>query len=192
MLRGRFVLLRPLSLADADEMRALVASGPRDTFQWTTVPTPETVEQYISTAVTATERGEALAFATCRATGELIGSTRFFDFQRWKGPKLDACEIGHTWLAQAAQRTPVNTEAKLLMLQHAFEAWGCVRVTLKTDERNARSRAAIERIGGKLDGILRAHQLGSDGKPRNTAYFTILASEWPGVKERLLSKLQGK
>src|SRR5438067_6284960 len=183
-LRGRNVLLRPLSMADAAEMRALVASGPRETFTWTTVPVPETVESYIATAVSAMERGEALAFATCRASGELVVSTRFFDFQRWSGPQLDACEIGHTWLAQSAQRTAVNTEAKLLMLGHAFETWGCVRVTLKTDERNARSRAAIERLGARLDGVLRAHQLGSDGKPRNTAYYTILASEWPSVKEK--------
>ncbi len=78
------------------------------------------------------------------------------------------------------------------MLGHAFETWGCVRVTLKTDERNARSRAAIERLGARLDGILRAHQLGSDGKPRNTAYFTILASEWASVRSRLQSKLKAR
>ncbi len=108
-LRGRSVLLRPLSRDDAREMRALVAAGPRETFTWTTVPTPETVEAYIETAVSSMERGEALVFATCRASGELDGSTRFFDFQRWTGPRLDACEIGHTWLAQSAQRTAVNT-----------------------------------------------------------------------------------
>ena len=189
MLRGRFVLLRPLSRDDAGEMRALVATSPRETFQWTTVPTPETVEQYIEAAVTAMERGEALAYATCRATGEPVGSTRFFDFQRWSGPRLDACEIGHTWLAQAAQRTPINTEAKLLMLQHAFETWACARVTLKTDERNARSRAAIGRLGAHFDGILRAAHPAVDGQPRNTAYFSILSTEWPTLRTQLLAKL---
>src|SRR5258706_13556983 len=106
-LRGRFVLLRPLSRDDAGEMRALVAAGPRETFTWTSVPMPETVGAYLETAVSSMERGEALAFASCRASGELIGSTRFFDFQRWTGPGLDACEIAHTWLAQPAQRTAV-------------------------------------------------------------------------------------
>lgn len=97
----------------------------------------------------------------------------------------DAIEIGWTWLAPSAQRTPVNTEAKHLMLALAFERWKVHRVTLKTDERNARSRANIERIGGKLDGILRAHMPASDGGVRNTAIYSIVASEWPVVAKRL-------
>src|SRR5207249_11767982 len=116
------------------------------------------------------------------------GSTRFFDFQRWSSG-IDAVEIGHTWLSAQAQRTAVNTEAKLLMLRHAFETWRCVRVTLKTDERNERSRRAIERLGAHLDGVLRAYQQGADGAPRNTAYYTILAGEWPEVKSGLLGLL---
>jgi len=186
-LGGRFVLLRPLALADVGEMQA-VAAGPRETFTWTHVPTPEEVPEYVSGAVAEMEAGRALVFATCLASGELVGCTRFFDFQSWTR-EVDACEIGYTWLAQKAQRTPVNTEAKLLMLAHAFETWRCVRVTLKTDERNQRSRRAIERLGAHLDGILRAYQQGADGAPRNTAYYTILAGEWPEVESGLLGLL---
>jgi len=102
---------------------------------------------------------------------------------------VDAAEIGYTWIAPAWQRTAVNTEAKLLMLRHAFETWRCFRVTLKTDERNTRSRRAIERLGAHFDGILRAFQPAVDGKPRNTAYYTILASEWPSVEAALRKKL---
>jgi RimJ/RimL family protein N-acetyltransferase len=122
------------------------------------------------------------------------------DLQRWEWPMgkdprpgedvFDAAEIGYTWLAESAQRTRINTEAKLLLLRHAFETWRCFRVTLKTDERNQRSRRAIERLGARLDGILRAFQPAADGKPRNTAYFTILAAEWPQVRAGLEARLR--
>ena len=197
-LRGRQVLLRPLSLDDAERMRALVA--PPAEFGWGNVPQPSGVEAYIAKALASVARREAVVFATCLAsTGEMVGSTRFFDLQRWEWPAgadprpgqdvLDACEIGYSWIAPAWQRTAVNTEAKLLMLTHAFETWRCLRVTLKTDERNEQSRKAISRLGAHFDGILRAFQPAVDGKPRNTAYFTILASEWGKVRERLLTKL---
>jgi len=198
-LRGRFVWLRPLSSADLEPMQRLV-SGPRETFTWGNVPQPDLVEAYVSRAIAAMERREAVVFATCAAgSGELIGCTRLFDLDRWEWPAgadpragqdvLDAAEIGYTWIAPAWQRTAVNTEAKLLMLQHAFETWRCWRVTLKTDERNDRSRRAIERLGAHFDGVLRAFQPAVDGRPRNTAYFTILAGEWPRVKEGLKSRL---
>jgi len=102
---------------------------------------------------------------------------------------LDACEIGYTWLAPRAQRTLVNTEAKLLLLRHAFETWKCFRVTIKTDERNQRSRRAIERLGAKLDGLMRSFQPAADGKPRTTAYYTVLAQEWPQVQTALSGRL---
>ncbi len=187
------MLLRPLSSADADEMRML-AAGPRETFRWTLVPQPAEVEAYVARAVAEMDARRALVFATCLASGELVGCTRLFDLQRWdwagRDPRagedvLDACEIGYTWLAERAQRTVVNTEAKLLMLSHAFETWRCLRVTLKTDARNDRSRRAIERLGARLDGVLRAFQPGADGAPRNSAYYTILQSEWPSVKAAL-------
>jgi RimJ/RimL family protein N-acetyltransferase len=132
-------------------------------------------------------------------TSTVVGSTRFFNVERWRWPpghtaqrppdRPDAVEIGWTWLAAAAQRTPINTEAKLLLLTHAFEAWGCHRVTLKTDSRNQRSRAAIERLGAKLDGIVRAHMPAVDGPIRDTALYSIVAAEWPAIKARLQQRL---
>src|SRR6266566_257573 len=155
-LKGNSVLLRPLSRADVPAMRAL-AKGPRGTFEWAFVPTPEQVPQYVEAALAQVERKAALVFAVCTPAGEMVGCTRLFDLQRWEWPAgkdprpgedvLDAAEIGYTWLAEAAQRTAINTEAKLLLLRHAFETWRCYRVTLKTDERNARSRRRMARGG---------------------------------------------
>ncbi len=196
-LRGTHVWLQPLSRAHLPQLQRL-AAGPRESWKWTTVPTPEQAETYLAKALAAMERREALAFATCLPSGEMVGSTRLFDLQRWDWPQgdpragedvIDGCEIGYTWLAQSAQRTPVNTEAKLLMLRHAFEAWKCRRVTLKTDARNERSRRAIERIGAKLDGILRAQMAAADNTPRDSAYYSILAAEWPEVQRRLTAML---
>ena len=197
-LQGRFVVLRPLSRGDVPALRTL-AAGPRRTFEWAMVPAPERAEHYVENALAQMERRTALVFAICLPSGELVGSTRLFDLQRWEWPEgrdprhgedvLDAAEIGYTWLAERVQRTAVNTEAKLLLLRHAFETWRCFRVTLKTDERNTRSRRAIERLGAHFDGILRAFQPAVDGKPRNTAYYTILASEWPSVEAALRKKL---
>jgi RimJ/RimL family protein N-acetyltransferase len=198
-LSGKSVVLRPLSRYDVPAMRAL-AAGPRATFEWAFVPTPEQVAQYVDGALALMERKAALVFAICMPDGELAGCTRLFDLQRWewlpgKDPRqgqdvLDAAEIGYTWLAERVQRTPLNTEAKLLLLRHAFQTWRCYRVTLKTDERNTRSRRAIERLGAHFDGMLRAFQPAADGKPRNTAYYTILEREWPEVERGLQAKLQ--
>jgi len=198
-LSGKSVVLRPLSRNDVPTLRAL-AAGPRGTFEWAFVPTPDQVPEYVDGALALMERKAALVFAICTTDGELAGCTRLFDLQRWewltgKDPRqgqdvLDAAEIGYTWLAERAQRTPVNTEAKFLLLRHAFQTWRCYRVTLKTDERNTRSRRAIERLGAHFDGVLRAFQPAADGRPRNTAYYTILASEWPEVERRPQSKLQ--
>ena len=197
-LRGKFVWLQPLAREHLEPMRRL-AAGPRDTFTWGNVPTVATIEAYLDKALAQAGRSEAVVFATCLPSGELVGCTRLFDLQRWEWPAgadprpgeevLDAAEIGYTWLSPRAQRTPVNTEAKLLMLRHAFEAWKCYRVTLKTDERNAQSRAAILRLGAHFDGVLRSFQPAIDGRPRNTAYYSILAAEWPDLQSRLLAKL---
>jgi RimJ/RimL family protein N-acetyltransferase len=156
--------------------------------------------RYIDTALAWQSAGTAVPFAIVRvADGAAIGSTRLWDLERWAWPadhprhgrsNPDVCEIGHTWLASSAIRTGVNTEAKLLMLTHAFETWGVLRVCLHTDERNARSRAAIERIGGKFEGILRAHRMAADFTPRNSARYSILADEWPDLKQRLSGLVQ--
>ncbi len=149
---------------------------------------------YVETALAWQEAGTAVPFAIVRQQDDVvIGSTRFFNLERWSWPPahsrqghaLDACEIGYTWLGRSAIRTAANTEAKLLLLTHAFETWELLRVCLHTDVRNQRSRAAIERIGGKFEGILRAHRVATDYIARDSARYSIVAAEWPDVKLRL-------
>jgi len=156
---------------------------------------------YVDTAIAWRDEGTAEPFAIIRLSDDaVIGSTRFWNLERWAWPEVyprhgrtapDVCEIGHTWLTASAIRTAANTEAKLLMLTHAFETWDVVRVCLHTDSRNSRSRAAIERLGAKFEGILRAHRLAADFTIRDSARFSIIASEWPEVKVRL-SGLAGR
>jgi RimJ/RimL family protein N-acetyltransferase len=134
-------------------------------------------------------------FATVRAgDGAVIGSTRFWNLEKWSWPQdhpeagrhvFDVCEIGHTWLTRSAVRTAANTEAKLLMLTHAFETWHVLRVCFHTDARNQHSRAAIERVGGKFEGVVRAHRMAADYTIRDSARFSIVAAEWPAVKVQL-------
>jgi len=193
---GEVVRLEPLG---PEHVPGLVraASADRATYRFTTVPDGRVeVERYIAKALAERDAGISLPFATV-AGGEVVGSTRFMNIERWDWPAggrdPDAVEIGSTWLSAAAQRTAVNAEAKLLMLAHAFEVWQVQRVTLKTDARNERSRRAIERLGGHLDGVLRAWQPASDApRPRDTAIYSILASEWPGVRDGLSGRLASR
>lgn len=196
-LEGQMVRLEPLTLA---HLPVLLELAQLEDYPLTSVPKSETgMRQYIQTALDEQARGNALPFATVdKPVDKVVGSTRFANFEYWnwgQGHPLarpgvpDAVEIGWTWLAPQAQRSGVNTEAKLLMLQHAFEVWQVRRLTLKTDSRNLRSRRAIERLGANFDGILRAHMPASDGGIRHSAMFSILAEEWPQVKERLESLL---
>jgi len=197
-LEGTHVRLEPLALAHVPAL-AGAASGPRGTYALTWVPEGEAaMRRYVEEAIALREGGAAVPFATVqRATGRVIGSTRFFNFEYFRWPDgaraapqpPDAVEIGWTWLAADAQRTAANTDAKLLMLTHAFESWRVLRVNLRTDARNARSRAAIERLGARLDGILRAHLPAADGGVRDTATYSLLASEWPAAKARLSARL---
>jgi RimJ/RimL family protein N-acetyltransferase len=194
-LSGKRIRLEPLDRRHIDGLAA-AAAGDRSLYQWSPVPlgAAETTS-YVDTALAWRDAGTALPFATVRvADNVVIGSTRFFDLERWAWPlghtrhgrqNPDACEIGYTWLADSAIRTGANTEAKLLMLTHAFETWQVLRVCLHTDLRNQRSRAAIERIGGKFEGILRSHRMAADFIPRDSARFSIVAAEWPVVKRRL-------
>jgi RimJ/RimL family protein N-acetyltransferase len=203
-LEGTYVRLEPLSL---DHVPSLVdaASEDRSAYQWTYTPEgPEQMTAYVGDALAKVERGEHVAFATVRKGAApsgrdlVVGCTRFCEIFVWQWPPgathqrrdvPDVTDIGFTWLSASAQRTPVNTEAKLLMLTHAFEVWRVHRVALQTDVRNARSRAAIERIGGRLDGILRADRPGADDTVRTSARFSIVASEWPEVRSRLAARL---
>jgi len=194
-LSGKYVRLEPLGLNHLDGLVAASAADP-SLYTWSFVPQgKEAVAQYIETAIALREADTALPFATIRiADGAVVGSTRFFDIERWAWPlghprhglaNPDACEIGYTWLTQSAIRSAANTEAKLLMLRHAFEAWQLLRVCLHTDARNARSRAAMERMGAQFEGILRAHRMATDFTPRDSARYSIVAADWPEVKARL-------
>src|SRR5688572_3224286 len=199
VLRGAHVRLEPLTLA---HVRALcrAATGPRDTYAFTTVPVTEAaMRAYVETALAEQAARRALPFATVNGSGTVIGSTRFGNIEFWTWPPgpphqrgaevPDVVEIGWTWLTASAQRTAVNTEAKLLMLTHAFETWRVHRVSLMTDARNTRSRAAIERLGARADGVLRAQRPATDGGIRDTAAYSILEEEWPAVKARLRARL---
>jgi RimJ/RimL family protein N-acetyltransferase len=201
-LEGQFVRLEQLSESHIDPLVA-AASEDRSNYQWSTAPNGRAqTERYVASAVAKMTTGEEVAFATVRKGGgsadRVVGSTRFYEVATWQwrdgSPHQrvgvpDVVDIGYTWLAASAQRSPVNTEAKLLMLEHAFEVWHVHRVGFQTDERNTRSRKAIERIGGRLDGLLRADMPGTDDTVRTSARFSILATEWPEVKERLTSRL---
>jgi len=200
VLAGRHIRLEPLSPAHAGGLVA-ASSGDPILYQWSAVPIGrDAVLCYIETALAWRDAGTAVPFATIRlADGVVIGSTRFFDIERFAWPAAhprngrelpDVCEIGYTWLSHAALRTAANTEAKLLMLTHAFEVWQVLRVCLHTDARNKRSEAAIERIGGKFEGVLRAHRMGADFTARDSYRYSILAAEWPEAKLRLTERLR--
>jgi N-acetyltransferase len=199
VLTGNHVRLEPLA---RHHIRGLVAAAGQDLtpYQWSAVPQGNAqMTQYVDTALAWRQQGTALAFATVRvADGVVIGSSRFFLIERWPRPAghpgserdgPDGCEVGYTWLTAAAIRTAANTEAKLLMLSHAFDTWGVQRVCFHTDARNERSRAALTRIGATFEGILRAHRLATDLKPRDSARFSIIAAEWPQVQRTLREKL---
>jgi N-acetyltransferase len=199
-LTGKHIRLEPLETRHIEGLAAASSGDAGDLYRWSAVPRGlEETTQYVNTAISWREAGTALPFATVRQSGGVvIGSTRFFDIERfpWPAghkrhglPHPDVCEIGYTWLANSSIRTGANTEAKLLMLTHAFEVWQMLRVCLHTDERNQRSRAAIARIGGQFEGILRSHRMASDFIPRNSARFSIVASEWPEAKQRLTALL---
>lgn len=194
MLTGCHVRLEPLTLAHAPALMA-AADAERSTYSLTWVPeTVEEMRSYIDRALAEAVAGTSIPFAVFSPHSDaVIGTTRYLNLEYWPARNAahpSVAEIGHTWLTRAVQRTGVNTEMKFLLLQCAFEQWDVVRVSLKTDERNARSQAAIERIGGRFEGVRRAERLLSDGTIRSTAYFSILAAEWPAVREALCAKLQ--
>ena len=195
-LTGIHIRLEPLSQRHIDGLAAASAADP-SLYKWSPVPQGHAeAEKYVETALAWQAAGTATSFAAVRLIDSaVVGSTRFFNLEYWPWPPQhasygrtapDACEIGYTWFAANAIRTPANTEAKLLMLTFAFETWEVLRVCLHTDVRNLRSRSAIERIGGQFEGILRAHRMAADFIPRDSARYSIIASEWPAVKERLL------
>ncbi|HTB26156.1 MAG TPA: GNAT family protein [Puia sp.] len=196
-LRGKYIYLEPMEKHHAAGLAAASAPDP-SLYKWSPVPQGiEEVTKYIQTGIDLRESGSALPFVIIRVEdGTIIGSTRFWNMERWAWQpgherygrvNPDACEIGYTWLTRSSIRTAANTEAKLLLLELAFEKWKVFRVCLHADSRNSRSCAAIERIGAKLEGILRAHRLAVDNIPRDSARYSIIASEWPEVKIHLVN-----
>jgi len=181
-LSGAYAALEPLAEAHLDGIRAAAADGELWRLWYTSVPAPERTDAWYAAALDMRERLGAMPFAVRdNASGAIVGSTRYFN--------VDAAnrrlEIGHTWYAKRAQRTPINTECKLLLLTHAFEALRCIAVEFRTHWFNHASRTAIARLGAKQDGVLRNHQLMPDGSRRDTVVFSILDSEWPAVKAHL-------
>ncbi|WP_037972173.1 GNAT family N-acetyltransferase [Streptomyces sp. NRRL WC-3742] len=201
ILTGRTVRLEPLAAHHAEAI-AKAGAEDRTTYAFTPVPHGlEAARDYVARALADQAAGRAVPFATVStADGRVVGSTRFLELDYWQGPLVwppapgvpfgdpatavpDAAEIGNTWLSPRAQGTGINTEAKLLMLRHAFETWGVQRISLRADARNLRSRTAIERLGATSEGVRRAHSRGLDGVVRSTAFYSILDDEWPAVRD---------
>jgi N-acetyltransferase len=200
VLQGKHIRLEPLEPRHAEALAAASAGADPSLYKWSPVPQGKVeAEQYISTALAWRDAGTAWPFATVRVSDDtVIGSTRFWKLERWAWPPghpmrgrgaPDVCEIGYTWLTSSAIRTAANTEAKLLMLAHAFEVWQALRVCFHTDARNQRSRSALERIGGQFEGTLRAHRMAADFIPRDSLRYSIVTSEWPAVKQRLVQMM---
>jgi N-acetyltransferase len=194
MFTGRFVQLEPLVEAHAEEVAAAVGAD-RQSYAWALVPNGvDDAVEMIRARLALRDAGAWLPFVQRRiADGALVGMTNILAIERWNGPENDptSIEIGGTWLHPSAQRTPINTEAKYLLMSQAFDVWGVFRVQIKTDERNAKSRAAIERLGATFEGVLRSYQPGQGergaGQPRNTAMYSVLQDEWPTIKAGLES-----
>lgn len=186
-LEDDHVLLEPLHAAHAPALEAAAADGELWKLWFTSAPPPGTAAGYIDAALTGQAEGRMLAFAVReKRTGEIVGSTRYYDFD----PALPRVAIGHTWYARRWQKSHLNTACKRLLLDHAFQALGCVAVAFHTDHRNLDSQRAIERLGAHRDGVLRAHKRRPDGSLRDTVCYSILAGEWSDVQRWLTLRLQ--
>ena len=188
MLVGRRVTLRPLSPEDGPALVEAAADGELWTLNVTSVPSRNTVEDYIGKALAGGAAGTVVPFVTTLSgDGCVVGSTRFWQMDRHNR----SLEIGHTWLAARWQRSFVNTEAKYLMLRYAFEVLGCIRVQFQTDVLNLRSQAAILRLGAKCEGVARRERIMADGRKRDTMRFSVIEDEWPGIRDDLEMKIGG-
>ena len=186
-LEGHGVRLEPLTLAHEAGIRAAASDGKLWELWYTSVPAPDQVASYITTANEGMAAGHMLPWAVRDlAAGDVVGSTRYHDIV----PAVDRVEIGYTFYAERAQRTHVNTACKLLLLSHAFDTVGCEVVGLRTDNFNFRSQRAIEGIGAKRDGIIRRHHPRRDGTARDTYIYSILLGEWPDVKRHLETRME--
>jgi RimJ/RimL family protein N-acetyltransferase len=187
-LRGTHVMLEPLAREHEAGLKDAAADGELWHLWYTSVPTPDKTLDWIDAALAMRENLGAMPFVVREpSSGDIVGSTRYFNVD----PLHRRLEIGHTWYAKRVQRTALNTEAKLLLLTHAFEKLNAIAVEFRTHFMNHQSRAAIARLGAKQDGILRNHQVGKDGAYRDTVVFSIIQSEWPAVRIHLKHRLEG-
>ena len=184
-LTGKHVRLEPLAPEHADGLRAAVSDGKLWELWFTSTPRTEAVDDYIAVALARQAAGEQSAWVVRDATGDIVGTTRFYAIDATT-PRVN---IGYTWYARRVQRTGLNTEAKLLLLGHAFETLRCISVGFETSWFNHASRAAIARLGARQDGVLRSHLRHADGSVRDTVVFSILEAEWPAVKQHLQARL---
>ncbi|MGV9895564.1 GNAT family N-acetyltransferase [Streptomyces tendae] len=195
VLEGTLVRLEPLGHQHAADL-AVAAEEERGTYDFTSVPRADEVGSYIDAHLATAATGRLAPYAQVSlATGRAIGATAYWEPRSWlTDDALDAVEVGFTWLARSTQGTGINAEAKLLLFRHAFEVWGVSRVDLKTDARNERSRAAIERTGARFEGVLRnwsrSWAPGEEGRLRDSAIYSITAAEWPGCRERLEDRVR--
>ena len=185
-LTGAHVTLEPLAPAHGDDLAEAAADGAMHLLWYTTIPAPDEVETEIARRLTLRGKGTMLPFAVLNSAGRAVGMTTYMNID----PYLPRLEIGSTWIAKSAQRGPLNTEAKFLLLRHAFEVLDCVAVEFRTHVINHQSRRAIERLGARADGILRNHMRMANGTLRDTAVYSILMGEWPTVAAHLRWQLE--
>lgn len=186
VLEGRHVRLEPLQAEHVDGLAKAAADGELWARWYTRVPGPEAMRAYVDAALSPQAVATMLPFVVRDAGGDIVGTTRYYDTD----PATPRLQIGYTWYAARVQRTGVNTEAKWLLLAHAFETLGCIAVGFQTSWFNQASRAAIASLGAKQDGMIRNHLRHADGSIRDTVTFSIIDSEWPAVKTHLRSKLE--
>jgi N-acetyltransferase len=185
-LEGRYIVLRPPSIDDRDGLSIAAIDGEIWNNRFSQFPNLNEIEKYIQEMLDLSSKGIILPFVTIhKASNTIVGTTRYLNID-YENHRL---EIGHTWIAKSWRKTYVNTEAKFLMLQYAFEKLGCIAVEIRTDVLNTVSRQAIQRLGAKQDGILRNHKIMRDGRIRDTVCYSIIKPEWKQVKENLMKKL---
>ncbi|WP_125720482.1 GNAT family N-acetyltransferase [Pseudoalteromonas rubra] len=187
-LEGRYIRLEPLSMEHVEDLQDAVEDGQSWKLWYANVPSPEQMPSYVQKALSKSADDQVAYVVRSIASGHIVGTTRYYDIK----PEHKRASIGYTWYSAAVRRTPVNTEAKLLLMENLFEQCGALSLEFKTHFFNHASRRAIERLGAKLDGVLRSHQILADGSIRDTAVYSILASEWPAVRNHLKAKLTAR
>lgn len=183
-IQGKYVTLEPLSVDHVDELKEAVLDGESWKLWYANVPSPELMADYVDKAISEAKCGNVAFSVRCNNTNKIVGTTRFYGVDA----KNKRVMLGYTWYSSSVRRTPINTECKLLLLNHVFEEHSAIAVEFRTHFFNQGSRKAIERLGAKQDGILRNHQVLDDGSFRDTVVYSIINSEWPAVKNNLQSK----